>query len=79
MQRGEVQNRSAAGDVIARKRGLFSVDFAGWHAVVFRIVHDNQHLLAVRSLDRLDSQVLAGTEGGRWPFWAPDSREPDAR
>jgi eukaryotic-like serine/threonine-protein kinase len=43
--------------------------------LVFQIVHDSQPLLAVRSLDALESQVLVGTEGGRWPFWSPDSRD----
>jgi Tol biopolymer transport system component len=43
--------------------------------LVFQIVHENQPLLAVRSLDVLESQVLVGTEGGRWPFWSPDSRD----
>jgi eukaryotic-like serine/threonine-protein kinase len=43
--------------------------------LVFQIVHDRQPLLAVRSLDALESQVLLGTEGGRWPFWSPDSRD----
>ncbi len=28
----------------------------------------------VRRLDRADAQMLAGTEGARWPFWSPDSR-----
>jgi Tol biopolymer transport system component len=42
--------------------------------VVFRIVRDNQPLLAVRFLESLESQVLSGTDNGRWPFWSPDSR-----
>jgi serine/threonine protein kinase len=28
----------------------------------------------VRGLDRVDSRPLQGTEGGRYPFWSPDSR-----
>ncbi len=31
-------------------------------------------LLAVRSLDQVGVQILAGTEGAAYPFWAPDSR-----
>ncbi|MGH9255893.1 MAG: protein kinase domain-containing protein [Vicinamibacterales bacterium] len=31
-------------------------------------------LLWIRSLDSLDAQVLAGTEGGEAAFWSPDSR-----
>ena len=30
--------------------------------------------LWVRSLDQVSAQPLAGTEGARYPFWAPDSR-----
>ncbi len=30
--------------------------------------------LWVRSLDSLESRALAGTEGGFFPFWSPDSR-----
>ncbi len=30
--------------------------------------------LWVRSLDGLDMQKLPGTDGGRFPFWSPDSR-----
>ena len=32
-------------------------------------------VLYLRALDSPASQPLAGTEGGAWPFWAPDSRE----
>jgi serine/threonine-protein kinase len=33
-----------------------------------------QQQLAVRSLDQVGVQILAGTEGASAPFWAPDSR-----
>jgi Tol biopolymer transport system component len=33
-----------------------------------------QQQLAVRSLDQVGVQILAGTEGAFTPFWAPDSR-----
>ena len=33
-----------------------------------------QNVLAVRSLDTLQVQMLAGTEGALAPFWSPDSR-----
>ena len=39
-----------------------------------QVRRDNRPHLAMRSLDALESQVIPGTEGGRWPFWAPDSR-----
>ncbi len=42
--------------------------------LVFQIRRDNRPHLAIRSLDALESQVVPGTEGGRWPFWSPDSR-----
>jgi Tol biopolymer transport system component len=32
------------------------------------------HLLWVRPLDSVAAEPLAGTEGGAWPFWSPDSR-----
>src|SRR5204863_4895632 len=33
-----------------------------------------QQQLAVRSLDQVGVQILAGTEGASAPLWAPDSR-----
>ncbi len=33
-----------------------------------------RHLIAIRSLDGLSTQILPGTEDGREPFWSPDSR-----
>jgi eukaryotic-like serine/threonine-protein kinase len=42
--------------------------------LAFHVVRGGQQVLAVRSLDALQSRVLAGTEGGRFPFWSPDSR-----
>jgi eukaryotic-like serine/threonine-protein kinase len=35
---------------------------------------DGRTLLWVRSLDSLNAQPLAGTEGAAHPFWSPDSR-----
>ncbi|MBI4470470.1 MAG: PD40 domain-containing protein, partial [Acidobacteria bacterium] len=35
---------------------------------------EGNSLLWVRSLDTLSAQALAGTEGGRHPFWSRDSR-----
>ncbi len=35
---------------------------------------DGKLLLWVRSIDSLHAQPLAGTEGGGFPFWSPDSR-----
>jgi Tol biopolymer transport system component len=32
-------------------------------------------VLYLRALDSLAAQPLAGTEGGAWPFWSPNSRE----
>ena len=31
-------------------------------------------LLWIRSLNNLETKPLAGTEGGKYPFWSPDSR-----
>ncbi len=35
---------------------------------------DGKTLLWVRPIDSLQAQPLAGTEGGGFPFWSPDSR-----
>ena len=42
--------------------------------LVFHIVRGGEGLLAVRSIDAVDAQILVGTERGRFPFWSPDSR-----
>src|SRR6266571_1800085 len=34
---------------------------------------DGKDLIFVRSLDNLTAQPLQGTDGGRFPFWSPDS------
>jgi len=35
---------------------------------------EGQSAIWIRSLDTLDAQLLAGSEGGLSPFWAPDDR-----
>jgi eukaryotic-like serine/threonine-protein kinase len=42
--------------------------------LVFQVLRKGEPLLAVRTLDALDAQIVPGTQGGRWPFWSPDSR-----
>jgi serine/threonine protein kinase/Tol biopolymer transport system component len=42
--------------------------------LVFRVIRGEESLLAVRSIDALESHILAGTEGAAFPFWSPDSR-----
>jgi eukaryotic-like serine/threonine-protein kinase len=42
--------------------------------LVFRVRRGEESVLAVRSIDALEAQVLAGTEGAAFPFWSPDSR-----
>jgi WD40 repeat protein len=42
--------------------------------LVFRVRRGEESVLAVRSVDALEAQVLAGTEGAAFPFWSPDSR-----
>ena len=43
-------------------------------ALVFQVIRNGEPLLAARPIDALEAQILPGTEGGRWPFWSPDSR-----
>ena len=43
---------------------------------MFQVERDGERLLALRSIrDELESQIIPGTEGGRFPFWSPDSRD----
>ena len=42
--------------------------------LVFVAFRNGQPQLLVRSLDGTTAQPLEGTEGGRLPFWSPDSR-----
>lgn len=42
--------------------------------VVFGVLRRGEPVLAIRALDAVDSRILAGSEGGRFPFWSPDSR-----
>jgi eukaryotic-like serine/threonine-protein kinase len=43
-------------------------------ALVFHVVRNGKQFLAVRMIDALEAHVVPGTEGARWPFWSPDSR-----
>jgi eukaryotic-like serine/threonine-protein kinase len=42
--------------------------------IVFIVLRQGVPVLAVRSIDALEAQILTGTEGARFPFWSPDSR-----
>jgi hypothetical protein len=42
--------------------------------LVFRVIRGEESMLAVRPIDDLDAQVVAGTEAAAFPFWSPDSR-----
>ena len=35
---------------------------------------DNVNMLWLRTLDSTESRVIAGTDGGNFPFWSPDSK-----
>ena len=82
---GEVMNRNATRFVVVPPRGT-SLPPGGQPVtpaispdgsrLVFRVVRGGEALLAVRALDSLESQVLAGTEKGPlpllvagWPFY----------
>jgi serine/threonine protein kinase len=44
--------------------------------IVFAVTDGSGRIgLYLRTLDSPAAQPLAGTEGGGWPFWSPDSRE----
>src|SRR5262245_3705724 len=43
--------------------------------LVFRVLRSGEPVLAIRPIDGIESRILPGTEGGRFPFWSPDSRE----
>ncbi len=42
--------------------------------IAFIVIRNQQNVLAVRPLDSVQVQVLAGTEQAVLPFWSPDSR-----
>jgi serine/threonine protein kinase len=42
--------------------------------LVFVASSEDQQRLWLRPLDAVTAQPLAGTEGGKYPFWSPDSR-----
>jgi eukaryotic-like serine/threonine-protein kinase len=42
--------------------------------IVFGAIVDGRSQLVLRSLDSVSTRPLAGTEGGLFPFWSPDSR-----
>jgi eukaryotic-like serine/threonine-protein kinase len=42
--------------------------------VAIEVRHDGKSTLWVRDLDALTFRILPGTEGGRNPFWSPDSK-----
>lgn len=42
--------------------------------IVFAARADGKNQLFLRSMDKLGPQPIAGTEGGTFPFWSPDSR-----
>jgi Tol biopolymer transport system component len=52
----------------------FAVSPDGRHVVFSARSGSGRDQLWVRSLDTFTAQALAGTEGGSYPFWSPDSR-----
>jgi serine/threonine protein kinase/Tol biopolymer transport system component len=59
--------------LIAGQAPMVSPD--GAH-IVFAVTDGSGRIgLYLRALDSPAAQPLAGTEGGGWPFWSPDSRE----
>src|SRR6267154_1447194 len=66
---------------LTRQLGLFgsapdplAVSPDGHRIALVATSADGRTLLWVRSLDTLNAQLLAGTEGAAHPFWSPDSR-----
>jgi serine/threonine protein kinase/Tol biopolymer transport system component len=66
---------------LTRQLGLFgsppdplAVSPDGHRIALVATSADGRTLLWVRSLDTLNAQPLAGTEGAAHPFWSPDSR-----
>jgi len=54
--------------------GLLALSPDGRRMVFGARTADGKNPLWVRSMDGLAAQPLAGTEGGEFPFWSPDSR-----
>ena len=52
--------------------GSFAISPDGLR-LVFSAIVDGKTLLWIRSIQSVDAQALAGTDGGRHPFWSPDS------
>jgi len=66
---------------LTRQLGLFgsppdplAVSPDGHRIALVATSADGRTLLWIRSLDTLNAQPLAGTEGAAHPFWSPDSR-----
>jgi Tol biopolymer transport system component len=65
---------NAPADTSLPSRGPFSPQISpDGKRLVFMAVREGGPLLALRSLDALETHVLPGTEGARFPFWSPDS------
>src|SRR5262249_25485490 len=44
-------------------------------SVVISSTEDGKFQLRVRRLDEMETRLLAGTSGARFPFWSPDGRQ----
>ncbi|MCP5114814.1 MAG: hypothetical protein GY953_28630, partial [bacterium] len=53
----------------------FCISPDGRHLAVAVLTSQSERRLWVRSLDSLEARELPGTDGARYPFWSPDSRQ----
>ena len=66
--------RNSSGDCDSAGSGsTVARDLSRWPHVVFQAGEDPPKLW-LRPLDSSEARPLAGTDGGRLPFWSPDSR-----
>jgi len=69
--------------ITASQSGSFTADTFGPNIAIapdgsriaYTVIHNGVPALAVRRLDSLEETPLAGTEGGTFPFFSPDSKQ----
>jgi serine/threonine protein kinase len=62
-------------DSVSCFRDGFAVSPDGRRIAFVSLSSRGERLIWVRSLDRADPVLLAGTDGASYPFWSPDGRE----
>jgi Tol biopolymer transport system component len=65
---------AASGATIASGAGYSAISPDGRRVVFVGSDAEGRQGLWVQELDQVQARPLAGTEGARYPFWAPDSR-----